>query len=72
MKRITLLITALLTTTIGFSQSGNVENVGSTIPQPVLIEKVEAQEGKIIIPYEKWQLPNGLIVIIHEDHSCRG
>lgn len=37
--------------------------------QPQLIEKVEAQAGKIIIPYEKYQLPNGLTVILHEDKS---
>ena len=35
-----------------------------------LIEKVEAQEGKVIIPYEKYKLPNNdLTLIIHEDHS---
>lgn len=37
--------------------------------QPQLIEKVEAKTGEWIIPYEKWKLPNGLTVIIHEDHS---
>ena len=35
-----------------------------------LIEKVEPQEGKVIIPFEKYTLPgNGLTLIIHEDHS---
>ncbi len=35
-----------------------------------LIEKIEPQEGKIIIPYEKWELEaNGLTLFIHEDHS---
>jgi zinc protease len=37
--------------------------------QPVLIEKVTAKPGELVIPYEKWQLPNGMIVIISEDHS---
>jgi len=37
--------------------------------QPQLIEKVEAKAEEWIIPYEKWKLPNGLTVIIHEDHS---
>ncbi|PCJ67433.1 MAG: peptidase M16 [Bacteroidetes bacterium] len=35
-----------------------------------LIEKVEAQEGKVVIPFEKYKLPsNDLTLIIHEDHS---
>lgn len=35
-----------------------------------LLEKVEAQPGKVLIPYEKWELEsNGLTVYIHEDHS---
>lgn len=37
--------------------------------QPQLIEKVTAKPGELIIAYEKWRLPNGLVVIIHEDHS---
>lgn len=37
--------------------------------QAKLIEKVSAQGNEIIIPYEKYKLPNGLTVIIHEDHS---
>jgi zinc protease len=38
-------------------------------PQPKLIEKVTAQPGELKIAYEKWELPNGLTLIIHEDHS---
>jgi len=35
-----------------------------------LVEKIEPQEGKVIIPYEKYTLPvNDLTLIIHEDHS---
>lgn len=34
-----------------------------------LINKVEAQPGKLVIPYEKYRLANGLTVIINEDHS---
>ena len=30
---------------------------------------MEATSNPLVIPYEKWKLPNGLIVIIHEDHS---
>jgi zinc protease len=37
--------------------------------QPQLIERVTAQPGELKIPYEKWKLPNGLVVIVNEDHS---
>lgn len=37
--------------------------------QPQLIEKVIAKPGELAIAYEKWRLPNGLVVIVHEDHS---
>jgi zinc protease len=40
-----------------------------TFAQAKLIEKVTAQNGEINIPYQKYSLPNGLTVIIHEDHS---
>lgn len=41
----------------------------SVLAQAKLIEKVSSTPGTVTIPYEKYQLPNGLIVIIHEDHS---
>ena len=34
-----------------------------------LVEKVAARAGAIVIPYEKYTLPNGLTVILAEDHS---
>ncbi len=37
--------------------------------QARLMEKVEKKADEIIIPYEKFVLPNGLTLIIHEDHS---
>lgn len=40
-----------------------------TQSQTKLVEKVTAKPGTITIPYEKYVLPNGLILIIHEDHS---
>jgi zinc protease len=39
------------------------------VAQPTLIEKVQAQPGKLVIPYERWKLPNGLTILLHEDHS---
>jgi zinc protease len=37
--------------------------------QAKLVEKVTKKSGELIIPYEKYVLPNGLTVIVHEDHS---
>jgi len=37
--------------------------------QAKLIEKVTKKGDEIVIPYEKYILPNGLILIVHEDHS---
>src|SRR6476660_5441382 len=37
--------------------------------QTKLVEKVTRKGDEIIIPYEKYVLPNGLTVIVHEDHS---
>jgi zinc protease len=34
-----------------------------------LINKYTPAEGELGIAYEKWEMPNGLIVILHEDHS---
>ena len=37
---------------------------------PSLIEEVKKTGNEIIIPYKRYQLPNGLTILIHEDHSC--
>lgn len=37
--------------------------------QAKLVEKVVKKGDEIIIPYEKYVLPNGLTVVLHEDHS---
>ena len=37
--------------------------------QAKLVEKVTKKGSEIVIPYEKYILPNGLTVIVHEDHS---
>src|SRR4030095_11166605 len=37
--------------------------------QVKLVEKVTRKGNEIVIPYEKYVLPNGLTLIIHEDHS---
>lgn len=37
--------------------------------QPKLVEEVKAKPGEVVIPFEKYVLPNGLTVILTEDHS---
>ena len=37
--------------------------------QTRLVEKISKQGNEIVIPYEKYVLPNGLTLVIHEDHS---
>ena len=37
--------------------------------QAKLVEKVTRQGNEIVISYEKYVLPNGLTLIVHEDHS---
>lgn len=39
------------------------------LAQPKLIEKVTRKGTELVIPYEKYQLPNGLTIVVHEDHS---
>ena len=33
------------------------------------LEEIKAEPGKTVIPYKKYQLDNGLTLILHEDHS---
>lgn len=42
-------------------------NVG--LAQAKLVEKVTKKGSELVIPYEKYVLPNGLTLIVHEDHS---
>ncbi len=43
--------------------------ITSVSAQTKLIEKVVQKGKEVVIPYEKYVLPNGLTVVIHEDHS---
>src|SRR5215203_4795180 len=40
-----------------------------TFGQAKLVEKITKTGSELVIPYEKYILPNGLTLIIHEDHS---
>ncbi|MBD0255437.1 MAG: hypothetical protein ICV83_06930, partial [Cytophagales bacterium] len=37
--------------------------------QTKLVEKVTRKGNELVIPYEKYVLPNGLTLLVHEDHS---
>lgn len=37
--------------------------------QTKLVEKVTRKGTELVIPYEKYVLPNGLTLVVHEDHS---
>lgn len=37
--------------------------------QAKLVEKITRKGDEILIPYEKYVLPNGLTLVVHEDHS---
>ncbi len=41
----------------------------ATFAQTKLIEKITRKGSELVIPYEKYQLSNGLTVLVHEDHS---
>ena len=59
MKKTKLIITSLLFFCLIISAQENTN--------PILLK--EASKNPVDISYEKWQLPNGLTVLIHEDNS---
>jgi zinc protease len=55
-QKFLVLATTLLAVTTAFGQAK-------------LVEKVTKTGNQLVIPYEKYVLPNGLTLIVHEDHS---
>ena len=53
----------------GFASSSIAQTPSSQSNNAVLVETVEAQPGKLIIPFKKFVYPNGLTLIVSEDHS---
>ena len=43
--------------------------IGDVFSQTKLVETINKADDKIVIPYEKYKLSNGLTLILHEDHS---
>ncbi len=44
-------------------------SAGAAYPQAKLVETVTRPGNALVIPYQKYVLPNGLTLIVHEDHS---
>ncbi|MGX5173114.1 M16 family metallopeptidase [Aliikangiella sp. IMCC44653] len=74
-KLVTLSLLAML---VGCQQSSDPQNKTAqpaadssivNIEGITFIEEVKAQADKTVIPYQKYQLDNGLTVILHEDKS---
>src|SRR5690242_21931588 len=41
----------------------------NSFSQAKLVEKITKNGDELVIPYEKYVLPNGLTLVVHEDHS---
>ncbi|WP_345955151.1 pitrilysin family protein [Mucilaginibacter sp. PAMB04168] len=57
---------ALLVPAVALMSLGAIAQTGG---QPKLVEKVTRKGTELVIPYEKYVLPNGLTVVLAEDHS---
>jgi len=51
------------------AKNAQAEEVSLRIPGVKFIEAVEGEPGKTVIPYKKYELDNGLTLILHEDNS---
>ena len=64
-----LLIILCLAACQGEENSNNNKESGSTIEGIEFVEEVIGENGKTIIPYQKFVLDNGLTLILHSDNS---
>ncbi|OGX85335.1 M16 family metallopeptidase [Hymenobacter glacialis] len=53
----------------GAKSAASSKALATTAGGTKLVEKVSKQPGQLVIPYEKYVLPNGLTLIVSEDHS---
>jgi zinc protease len=65
MKRINYSIFWLLFVSITINQT----IMAQALPQPKLIEEVKPVANSSVIPFKKYEYPNGLTLILHEDNS---
>lgn len=72
MKKIFLsvfLISNCITVTLAQKNVTGLGSNNTTYPIPNLVEEVKKVGDEIVIPYKRYELSNGLTVLIHEDHS---
>jgi zinc protease len=72
MKRITLSLSLALIGSGLMAQNKLDKNKSTTPPVnqgPKFIEEVKKTGNEVVIPYKKYKLPNGLTILVHEDHS---
>jgi zinc protease len=71
MRKSIILLGAVLLSGIAVAQKvKNVQPLPTTIMQtPAFVEEVKKTGNEMVIPYKKYQLSNGLTLLIHEDHS---
>lgn len=50
-------------------KSATVISANPAAGAPKLLETVTKKGNELVIPYKKYQLANGLILVVHEDHS---
>ncbi len=63
-----LLIKTVITLLVFSIHSNHI--MAQNLPAPKLIEEVKKSDSNSIsVPYKKYEFPNGLTVILHEDHS---
>ena len=43
--------------------------IAQKLSKTKMVQKITRKGDELVIPYEKYMLPNGLTVIVHEDHS---
>jgi zinc protease len=72
MKRFSLVLSlfganALLVSQQCLAQKAELVSVSPSLAQ--MTEKVDPKKDTMVLAYEKWKLPNGLTILIHEDHS---
>ncbi|PZF71320.1 M16 family metallopeptidase [Taibaiella soli] len=54
---------------LAFSAAAILYGPATALAQAKLVEKVTQKGKEVTIPYEEYKLPNGLTLLIHEDHS---
>jgi zinc protease len=59
MKKLNIALLGLFMFTVSLVSNG----------QATLVEEVKSEPGKAIVSYKKYKLPNGLTLMVHEDHS---